>query len=109
MEPLIPHHDNGMLHNEWMEVDVPCECELNIDSVTKNSLLNFDCSSGNHKWKDVYVDVDTSRKSDRQEWGHIRYQSLFKPDEAFEITVQWIQATGSIITDLVCLSIYTES
>ncbi|XP_021953845.1 GATOR complex protein Iml1 isoform X3 [Folsomia candida] len=101
MEPLIPHHDNGMLHNEWMEVDVPCECELNIDSVTKNSLLNFDCSSGNHKWKDVYVDVDTSRKSDRQEWGHIRYQSLFKPDEAFEITVQWIQATGSIITDLV--------
>lgn len=105
MEPLVPlpSLDTGVFHNEWMEVDVPDEIELNND-IIKNGWTTAEAMDqlvGKHYFKDVYVDVDVSKKSDRQEWGHVRYQSMFKPEEAFEITVQWIQATGSIITDLV--------
>lgn len=55
----------------------------------------------NVRYKVVYVDVDVSNKSDRQEWGHVKYQSVYKPDEAFEITLQWMQSTGSMVADLV--------
>jgi len=55
---------------------------------------------GQH-YKGVYLDVDLGKKSERQEWGHLHYQQSYKSDEAFELVVQWVQATGSIITDLV--------
>jgi hypothetical protein len=93
-----------MFYNDWMEVEVPCPNNLdkssppsqNEESQESQVLQNASVS-----YKDVYVDVDASKKSDRQEWGHVRYQSVYMPDQAFEITVQWIQATGAIITDLV--------
>jgi hypothetical protein len=52
-------------------------------------------------YRQVYVDVDIGKKSDRQEWAHLRYQTTYRPDEAFEIMIQWVQATGTIITELV--------
>ena len=52
-------------------------------------------------YKEVYIDVDVGKKSDRPEWGHVRYQSVYKPTEAFEMTVQWVQSTGAIVTELV--------
>lgn len=89
MESLHPHGDSVMFHNEWMEVEVPCQEELLEDSGIASPTDKIPCQNMDdapYIYKDVYVDVDVSKKSDRQEWGHVRYQSVYKPDEAFEVT-----------------------
>lgn len=59
----------------------------------------------------MHLEIDVSGKSDRIEWGHARYQTVFRPDQAFELVVQWVTASGSIVSELVsnssiCFSIY---
>ncbi|XP_076057838.1 GATOR complex protein Iml1 isoform X2 [Oratosquilla oratoria] len=51
-------------------------------------------------YKEGYLDVDVNNKSDRSEWGHIKYHSLFSPLQAYEFIIQWLCATGTIVTDL---------
>lgn len=53
--------------------------------------------------------MDVNYKSDRVEWGHARYQSLYRCDQAYEIIAQWVAASGSVVADLVCIeyNIYT--
>lgn len=48
------------------------------------------------------LDIDVSGKSDRAEWGHAKYQTVFRPDEAYELAVEWLTASGSIVYELVC-------
>lgn len=52
-------------------------------------------------YKHTHLDIDINNKSDRIEWGHLRYQSIFKPDHSYELVVQWVAASGSIVADLV--------
>lgn len=40
-------------------------------------------------------------KSDRIEWGHARYQSVYRPDQAYELVTQWVTASGSIVSEMV--------
>ncbi|CAL8081295.1 unnamed protein product [Orchesella dallaii] len=110
LDPLHPHGDCALFHNEWMEVEVPYEyCfgkRQTADVVPQTespmtvSRESID-SRPNVKYKTVYVDVDVGKKSDRQEWGHVKYQSVYKPDEAFKVTLQWMQSTGAIVAELV--------
>jgi len=55
------------------------------------------------KWthKEVAVDVDPGRVSSREVWGTARYHATFSPDSAFELTVEWLAATGPILGDLI--------
>ncbi|XP_063975968.1 GATOR complex protein Iml1 isoform X1 [Diachasmimorpha longicaudata] len=53
--------------------------------------------------KHTHLDIDLNNKSDRIEWGHLRYQSIFRADHAYEIVVQWVASSGSIVGDLVLL------
>lgn len=53
----------------------------------------------------MHLDIDVSSKSDRVEWGHARYQTIFRPDQAFELVVEWLTASGSIVAELVILSL----
>jgi len=88
-----------------VEVPIP-DASLNEKALSEAVDFHKDCASilnSSTTFKDVYADVDVSKKSDRQEWGHVRYQSIYYPEEAYEITIQWIQATGAIITDLVSI------
>lgn len=121
LESLRPHGDCSLFHNEWMEVEVPYEyCfarksipqEIEMTASTTTTISTFDeelstvCAAAalaqpKVRYKVVYVDVDVGKKSDRQEWGHVKYQSVYKPDEAFEVTLQWMQSTGAIVADLV--------
>ena len=48
------------------------------------------------------LDVDLNNKSERCEWGHIKYHAEFSPLRAYEIVVQWLCSTGTIVTELVC-------
>lgn len=52
-------------------------------------------------YKRIHLETDTASRSDRVEWGHARYQTVFKPDQAYELVVEWLTSSGSIIADLV--------
>ncbi|XP_012252064.2 GATOR complex protein Iml1 isoform X6 [Athalia rosae] len=52
-------------------------------------------------YKHTHLDIDINNKSDRIEWGHLRYQSLFKTDHSYELVVQWVASSGSIVADLI--------
>ena len=94
--------DLAMFQNDWMEVELNVKQE---QRVVEDSSSNPRPRPADEKksplYKEIYLDVDVGKKSDRQEWGHVKYQSTYRPEEAFEIVSQWIQATGSIITELV--------
>lgn len=77
-----------LFENEWMEVEI-------VDSLDKVQ------AAGNGLYKECFLDVDVSNKSDRAEWGHARYHKTMIPGYAFEIAVEWIAASGSIMNDLV--------
>jgi len=52
-------------------------------------------------YKHTHLEIDINAKSDRIEWGHARYQSMYRADRAFELVVQWVTASGTIVADLV--------
>lgn len=51
----------------------------------------------------MHLETDTAMKSDRVEWGHARYQTVFRPDQAYELVVEWLTSSGSIIAELVSI------
>ncbi|KPJ01766.1 DEP domain-containing protein 5 [Papilio xuthus] len=52
-------------------------------------------------YKNTHLDIDVSNKSDRIEWGHARYQATFRPDQAYEMCIQWAVASGNIVAELI--------
>lgn len=54
-------------------------------------------------YKHIHLEIDVSGKSDRIEWGHARYQTVFRPDQAYELVVQWVTASGPIVSELVII------
>ena len=51
-------------------------------------------------YKYVNFDIDQLNKSDRKEWGHIKYQRCYNPREAFEMVVHWSVGTGALISEV---------
>ncbi|KAG8234927.1 hypothetical protein J437_LFUL013474 [Ladona fulva] len=54
-----------------------------------------------YSYKKTHLEIDVNCKSDRIEWGHALYQSIYRPDRAYELVFQWVNATGSIVAELV--------
>ena len=54
-------------------------------------------------YKHTHLDIDINNRSDRIEWGHLRYQSIYKVDHSYELVVQWVASSGSIVADLVSI------
>lgn len=52
-------------------------------------------------YKQTHLEVDIGNKSERIEWGHARYHSVYSVDQAFELVIEWVAASGSIISELV--------
>ncbi|XP_071633738.1 GATOR complex protein Iml1 isoform X7 [Temnothorax longispinosus] len=52
-------------------------------------------------YKHTHLDIDINNKSDRIEWGHLRYQSIYKVYNSYELVVQWVASSGSIVADLI--------
>lgn len=52
-------------------------------------------------YKTCNLDMDISNKSDRIEWGHLRYQSVWYPDSSLEFIFQWSVCTGPLVAELV--------
>lgn len=59
------------------------------------------CSVLGPSYRHTHLDIDVNNKSDRIEWGHARYQPVYRADRAYELAVQWVAATGSLVADLV--------
>lgn len=103
--------------NEWVEVEVrhPNNWKKQFDEKT-NPIPKFlwgtledkcqDDQQPAREWripmyKQVHLEIDVGNKSDRIEWGHCKYHSFYRPDRAFELVVQWVAASGTIVADLV--------
>ncbi|KAK2575080.1 hypothetical protein KPH14_008813 [Odynerus spinipes] len=69
--------------------------DLDLTSLLEEKELN------GPPYKHTHLDIDISNKSDRIEWGHLRYQSVYMIDHSYELVVQWVASSGSIVADLI--------
>ncbi|XP_057663602.1 GATOR complex protein Iml1 isoform X2 [Diorhabda carinulata] len=123
-ETFQPCGDIQIFENEWMEVEVkkplnwglstpPCTLQVpNSYSDREHGVPHFLCEDIDVEYsendlegpmyKRMRLETDLTGKSDRLEWGHARYQTVFKPDQAYELVVEWLTSSGSIISELLC-------
>lgn len=52
-------------------------------------------------YKQAHLEIDANQKSDRIEWGHVRYHRQMRAGHAFEFVPQWLTASGPIVYDLI--------
>ncbi|CAH1990123.1 unnamed protein product [Acanthoscelides obtectus] len=117
-----PCGDLQIFENEWMEVEVkpalnwglavtPTHMQVpNRYSDRDSGVPHFlcedidaeysDCDYNGPMFKRMRLETDVQNKSDRVEWGHARYQTVFRPDQAYELVVEWLTSSGSIIYEL---------
>ncbi|XP_067132327.1 GATOR complex protein Iml1 isoform X2 [Centruroides vittatus] len=101
--------DLEMFQKEWLEVELlpikhPSDSETGVNWSLNSDIDNtYELSDGESRLqlKNTNIDIDVSKKSERVEWGHAKYHSIFQPAEAFEITIEWMVATGNLLAELV--------
>ena len=47
------------------------------------------------------LDSDDGSKNGRVEWVNIKYHSVYDPEQAFEMVIEWMVATGNSISEIV--------
>lgn len=52
------------------------------------------------------LETDIGNKSDRIEWGHAKYHTVFRSDQAYELVVEWLTSSGAIVCELVRKYVY---
>ncbi|XP_053623506.1 GATOR complex protein Iml1 isoform X2 [Plodia interpunctella] len=123
-----PLGDLQSFENEWMEVEVlgprsplisndtasgaidisgccPLSDDVGVpaflcDNIEPN-YMHLPSGSDLPLYKNTHLDIDVNNKSDRIEWGHARYQATFRPDQAYEMCIQWAIASGNIVAELI--------
>lgn len=80
--------------------------EINLSHISEISMLQVStipvvCRCLVPLFKRADLDIGSSTKSNRDEWGHVQYHGNYCPSAAFELILQWLVATGSIVTELV--------
>lgn len=97
-----PLGDLQSFENEWLEVEVKPPQPHPPLPVFLCDTLQSTCSEWTGPmYKHTHLEIDVQGKSDRVEWGHVKYQSVYSPDRAYEIVVQWMAASGTIVSELV--------
>ncbi|KAK7794438.1 hypothetical protein R5R35_003809 [Gryllus longicercus] len=120
-EYLQPLGDLQSFENEWLELEVrhPTGWQKSSPSISGSSpavpafladvlqeKVCLEDSITERDWavplyKHTHLEIDINNKSDRVEWGHARYQSVFCPDRAYELVAQWVTSSGPIVADLI--------
>ncbi|XP_070149931.1 GATOR complex protein Iml1 isoform X5 [Polyergus mexicanus] len=126
-----PLGDLQGFENEWVEVEMRppkgwCESTSSTISTMSSPIIISNCDAIDESdvppflrddinfaeslddrtaplYKHTHLDIDINNKSDRIEWGHLRYQSIYKVDHSYELVVQWVASSGSIVADLIFL------
>uniref|UniRef100_A0A1I8PYI3 DEP domain-containing protein n=1 Tax=Stomoxys calcitrans TaxID=35570 RepID=A0A1I8PYI3_STOCA len=107
-----PLNDLSAFENEWMEIELLGCSNLWLDETQLPRIPNFlkDVPSpqswtDNCKNKKIYrhshLEIDVNQKSERMEWGHVKYHTVMQSGYAFEIVVQWVTSSGPIVWDLI--------
>ena len=47
------------------------------------------------------LNMDPKRRSARDEWGFVFYDTVFRPDRCFHIEFQWLVATGCLVSEVI--------
>lgn len=108
-EYIPPIYDLETFENEWMEVEInypdnPFDTTIDNteSSVPKFLRENVDVNFFDGIiYKQAHLDIDVSQKSERTEWGHLRYHTKMTPGYAYEIVAQWITASGPVVNHLI--------
>ncbi|XP_054266200.1 GATOR complex protein Iml1 isoform X3 [Macrosteles quadrilineatus] len=101
-----PLRDLQSFENEWLEVEVkPPQPPSSVPLFLREDLPSH-CHDGQPgvlgaQYKHTHLEVDVQGKSDRVEWGHCRYQSVYRPDRAYELVIQWMAASGTVVCELI--------
>nr|XP_046911895.1 LOW QUALITY PROTEIN: GATOR complex protein Iml1-like [Dermatophagoides farinae] len=87
----------------WMEVGIvqqhnPKELE-NTATVTAYEDELISNQAPEFTFKNFQVELDS--KTDRVEWVNVKYHSLYDPEQAFEMIMEWMVATGNAIPEKV--------
>lgn len=110
---IPPLGDLHAFENEWVEVEIPMPETQSTEHQHANSTAEeravpkflreiVETEFGDESiYKQAHLEIDAGLKSDRIEWGHVRYHRKMRPGHAFEIVVQWLTASGPIVYDLV--------
>lgn len=99
-----PLGDLEAFENEWMEIEMKYDNignpkEANVPQFLHDTVeINF---LDGPVYKQLHLEIDPSQKSDRVEWGHVRYHTTMTPNYAFELVVQWLTSSGPIVYDLI--------
>ena len=57
-------------------------------------------------YKSLFLEIDSSKLKDRVEWCHVGYHGNYNPDMAFEIELQWLTSTPSLLHELVSFKLH---
>nr|XP_024217178.1 GATOR complex protein DEPDC5 isoform X3 [Halyomorpha halys] len=99
-----PAGDLQGFENEWVEVEVKPPAEIPKGPAFLMKRLRPACSQTDYKgplYKEGHLEIDINGKSDRVEWGHVKYHTCYRPDLAYEMVIKWAAASGAIVADLV--------
>lgn len=72
-----------------------------IDDTTKSAIP---ASSDGHelKFESINMDIDSAlRDARRSEWVHVQYHSYYDVNQAFELVIKWMVASGAGIAEMV--------
>ncbi|XP_022197522.2 GATOR complex protein Iml1 isoform X3 [Nilaparvata lugens] len=98
-----PSGDVKKFENEWLEVEMkPPQPVPPVPTFLTKKLPScglVECRAPSYK--QTHLEIDVQGKSDRIEWGHAKYQDIYHPYQAYEIEVQWVAASGSIVSELI--------
>ncbi|KAL1494319.1 hypothetical protein ABEB36_009934 [Hypothenemus hampei] len=114
--------DPDSFENEFLEVEIKPPLNWGLPDLSTNSMNRIfgseaetgvphflcddidpeygDVDSEGIVYKKLRLETDVSGKSDRVEWGHTRYQTIFRPDQAYELIAEWLTSSGSIVGEL---------
>lgn len=70
------------------------------NQITIDASCNFETRE--FKFKSINIDIDSSLRDDkRAEWVHVKYHSFYDPEQAFELVIKWMVASGAGIAEMV--------
>uniref|UniRef100_A0A1B6F1V2 DEP domain-containing protein n=1 Tax=Cuerna arida TaxID=1464854 RepID=A0A1B6F1V2_9HEMI len=97
-----PLKDLQSFESEWLEVEMkPPTAPPAVPLFLSDSLPTQCRGSAGPHYRHTHLEIDAQTKSDRVEWAHCRYQSVYRPDHAYELVVQWVAASGTIVNELI--------
>ncbi|XP_073836084.1 GATOR complex protein Iml1 isoform X5 [Musca autumnalis] len=106
-----PLNDLSAFENEWMEIELAGCSYLWTDEPILPRIPNFfkdvpspqswtESCKNKKIYRHSHLEIDVNQKSERMEWGHVKYHTVMQTGFAFEIVVQWVTSSGPIVWDL---------